>query len=67
MSVNKSCLVGDVKLSPHANEKDCIDFLNELEQLMIKYDIDKIDIGWNRNALLTPTKEIFNVKFNELQ
>jgi hypothetical protein len=48
-----SNLIGDIrfsndKMTPELFEK----LLMDLEELMVKYEVDKIDIGWSRNKLL---------------
>lgn len=57
MEISETNLIGDVK-------HNCFDgeyytpilhqFLIELEQLMIKYQIQKIDIGWHKDFKTTP-------------
>ncbi len=44
-------LVGDVS-SDIRDPDDMIKFLQELAELMHQYDIDKIDVGWKRTAVL---------------
>ncbi len=48
----KKTLVGDIKSNLPLDDKVLETILIELESFMIKHHIDKIDIGWSRDALM---------------
>lgn len=52
----ESRLLGDVKLEGWKNEATRTTFMRELESLMERHNVDRIDVCWSRNALLKEAK-----------
>lgn len=52
MIVHGSNLSGNMLGGDNNNPQATIEFMQQLEALMAKYSIDKVDMCWSRNALL---------------
>jgi len=46
--MKESKLTGDIKGETELNPERVIDFLIELETLMMIYKIDKVDVAWKK-------------------
>lgn len=60
-TITETSLVGDIKVNQTVTQEYTKIILIELEQFMIKYKIDKIDIGWSKDFLNLPIERRTNI------